>query len=101
LFFLISFRFLIHPANQRTMATSYEEVDLIDMELEEEGTVFRYPCPCGDKFFITIDELLENEDKAKCPSCSLILKVKYDANELEKRYTSNDETENGECKAKE
>lgn len=67
------------------MAATYEEVDLLDMELDQEQEVFRYPCPCGDKFFITIEELFENEDKATCPSCSLILKVEYDAEKLERR----------------
>jgi diphthamide biosynthesis protein 3 len=65
--------------------STYEEVELLDMDLDEAQEVYTYPCPCGDKFFITIDDLLDNEDKAKCPSCSLILKVQYDPEELEKR----------------
>jgi diphthamide biosynthesis protein 3 len=67
------------------MSTSYDEVDLLDMDLDQEEEVFRYPCPCGDKFFITIEDLLDNEDKATCPSCSLILKIEYDSDKLEKR----------------
>ena len=63
--------------------SAYENVDLLDMELDEEQELYTYPCPCGDRFFITLDDLLDNEDKAKCPSCSLILKVQYDPDELE------------------
>lgn len=63
---------------------AYEEVDLLlDMRYEEDNEVFKYPCPCGDKFFITVEDLLDNENKASCPSCSLILKVKFDVAELE------------------
>jgi len=66
--------------------SAYEEVDLLDMELDEGEEVYTYPCPCGDKFFITVEDLFDNEDKARCPSCSLILKVKFDPDELEARF---------------
>jgi len=56
--------------------------------------VYTYPCPCGDKFTITEvpsrvvfsfmvscgaqEELFDGEDVARCPSCSLIVRVIYD-----------------------
>ena len=38
----------------------------------QEASTFYYPCPCGDKFQITIDELLDGEGAsalgaAMCP----------------------------------
>lgn len=65
------------------MASAYEEVDLLDMTMEVEEEMFTFPCPCGDVFFIPIDDLLDNEDKAKCLSCSLILQVNYQPEELD------------------
>jgi len=37
-----------------------------------------YACPCGDKFYITLDDLKAGEEIATCPSCSLKIKVIYD-----------------------
>jgi diphthamide biosynthesis protein 3 len=67
------------------MSSYYEEVDLLDMTLENEEN-FTSPCPCGDKFFIPLEDLLDNEDEAGCPSCSLILKVKYDADYIREKF---------------
>ncbi|KAJ0550537.1 putative diphthamide biosynthesis protein [Helianthus annuus] len=41
------------------------------MEWNEELKVYTYPCPCGDLFQITKDELKIGEEIARCPSCSL------------------------------
>ncbi|KAL5708276.1 hypothetical protein ACHQM5_019090 [Ranunculus cassubicifolius] len=38
---------------------------------------FTYPCPCGDLFQITKDELKIGEEIARCPSCSLYITVIY------------------------
>lgn len=62
----------------------YNEVELEEMEYNIEERTFTYPCPCGDKFVIELDELLIGEIKAICPSCSLVIKVSYDMSELEK-----------------
>ncbi len=32
----------------------YDEIEIEDMTWDAEKTTFFYPCPCGDKFFITL-----------------------------------------------
>lgn len=59
----------------------YDEVEIEDMEYEEETGKYYYPCPCGDRFVIHEDELLAGEDIARCPSCSLLIRVIYDLEE--------------------
>nr|DAD42513.1 TPA_asm: hypothetical protein HUJ06_000743 [Nelumbo nucifera] len=56
---------------------SYDDVEIEDMEWEEELQAFTYPCPCGDLFQITKEELRLGEEIARCPSCSLYINVKY------------------------
>ena len=31
----------------------YDEVEIEDMDYDEESETYYYPCPCGDRFFIT------------------------------------------------
>ncbi|KAA6415262.1 MAG: Diphthamide biosynthesis, partial [Trebouxia sp. A1-2] len=57
---------------------SYDDVEIEDMEWNEELSAFTYPCPCGDLFQITKEELAEGEEIARCPSCSLYITVVYD-----------------------
>jgi diphthamide biosynthesis protein 3 len=45
---------------------------------------YTYPCPCGDRFQITIDDLRDGEEIAVCPSCSLMIRVIFDAEDLPK-----------------
>ena len=73
------------------MATYYDEVAIEDMEFDEDEQTYYYPCPCGDRFFITVEELQDGEDIAPCPSCSLELKVLYDPDDFE--YDSDEEDE--------
>jgi len=68
-----------------------------DMDFDEENLVFHSPCPCGDRFEISLVhsnfvlcwldvtncdneqvQLQGGEDIARCPSCSLIIRVIYD-----------------------
>ena len=56
----------------------YDEIEIEDMEWVQEDDAFYYPCPCGDRFLITAEELLMGEEVARCPSCSLIIRVIYD-----------------------
>lgn len=60
----------------------HDEVELEDFEWDDKLEAFTYPCPCGDQFLITYDELECGEEVATCPSCSLIVKVIYDIDDL-------------------
>ena len=35
----------------------HDEIELEDFEFDEELGAYTYPCPCGDQFIITEDEL--------------------------------------------
>jgi diphthamide biosynthesis protein 3 len=56
----------------------YDTVEIEDMEFNEELDAFTYPCPCGDRFFISVNDLKAGDEIATCPSCSLRVKVIYD-----------------------
>ncbi|KAK7341542.1 hypothetical protein VNO80_24475 [Phaseolus coccineus] len=56
---------------------SYDEVEIEDMEWNEELQAYTYPCPCGDLFQITKEDLKLGEEIARCPSCSLYITVVY------------------------
>lgn len=56
----------------------YDEIEIEDMNFDERLQQYTFPCPCGDKFSITLEELLDGEDIATCPSCTLRIKVIYD-----------------------
>lgn len=60
----------------------YEEVEIEDMEFDADKLLYTYPCPCGDVFRITLEELYEGEDIAKCPSCTLRIRVVFEAEDL-------------------
>ncbi|KAM4559645.1 diphthamide biosynthesis protein 3-like [Odontesthes bonariensis] len=60
------------------MSVFYDEVEVEDFEYDEETETFYFPCPCGDRFAITKEDLENGEEVATCPSCSLIVKVIYD-----------------------
>ncbi|XP_075144970.1 diphthamide biosynthesis 3 [Haematobia irritans] len=60
------------------MSIYHDEVEIEDFEYDEEEEMYYYPCPCGDRFQISKEELIEGEEVATCPSCSLIIKVIYD-----------------------
>lgn len=61
----------------------YDEIELEDMSYDEEKDLFHYPCPCGDRFEITRQQLKDAEDVARCPSCSLIIRVVFDPIDFE------------------
>eukprot|EP01039_Chlorochromonas_danica_P010532 gene10532-11669_t len=56
----------------------YEEVEIEDMIFQAESGIFQYPCPCGDKFAISLDDLFDGEDIAHCPSCTLKIRIIFD-----------------------
>jgi diphthamide biosynthesis protein 3 len=64
------------------MSIYHDEIEIEDMEYDEETEMYYYPCPCGDKFQISKQELQDGEDVARCPSCSLIVRVIYDLDEF-------------------
>ncbi|CAJ0552025.1 Ff.00g060040.m01.CDS01 [Fusarium sp. VM40] len=66
----------------------YDEVEIEDMIFDEAMGVYQFPCPCGDKFQITLEDLLDEQDIAVCPSCSLMIRVIFDLDDLPKPPTS-------------
>ncbi|EPQ53027.1 zf-CSL-domain-containing protein [Gloeophyllum trabeum ATCC 11539] len=60
------------------MGAYYDEIEIEDMAWDEAKGVYHYPCPCGDRFEISRQQLRDYEDIATCPSCSLIIRVIYD-----------------------
>lgn len=56
---------------------SYDDVEIEDMEWKDELQAYTYPCPCGDVFQITKEDLRLGEEIARCPSCSLYITVIY------------------------
>ncbi|RWS28061.1 CSL zinc finger containing protein-like protein [Leptotrombidium deliense] len=62
----------------------HDEIEIEDFEYDDENETFTYPCPCGDLFTVSKEELLNGEEIARCPSCSLVIRVIYNADELQK-----------------
>ncbi len=60
----------------------YDEVEIEDMVFDPDTQLFTYPCPCGDRFQICLDDLIDGEDVAVCPSCSLMIQVIFDEEDL-------------------
>jgi CSL zinc finger len=69
----------------------YDEVEIEDMTFNPETEVYSYPCPCGDRFQISLEELLDGEDIASCPSCTLRIRVIYDEESLPKSNLGSNE----------
>ncbi|KXT14381.1 hypothetical protein AC579_2778 [Pseudocercospora musae] len=62
----------------------YDEIEIEDMTFDETTQLYHYPCPCGDRFEINIDDLRGGEEIAVCPSCSLQIRVIFDVDDLPK-----------------
>ncbi|PBK98396.1 zf-CSL-domain-containing protein [Armillaria gallica] len=81
------------------MGAYYDEIEIEDMVWDAEKRLYHYPCPCGDRFEISRQQLANYEDIATCPSCSLIIRVIYDPldyeDEEEEEEDENDEEESG------
>ncbi|CEL61216.1 Diphthamide biosynthesis protein 3 OS=Ustilago maydis (strain 521 / FGSC 9021) GN=DPH3 PE=3 SV=1 [Rhizoctonia solani AG-1 IB] len=69
----------------------YDEVEIEDMTWDEAKGVFHYPCPCGDRFEISRQQLANYEDIATCPSCSLIIRVIFDPLDFEDEEPDEDD----------
>ena len=61
----------------------HDEIEIEDMVFDEDQQIYHYPCPCGDQFEITLEDLKAGEEIATCPSCSLIIRVIYDFEDFE------------------
>lgn len=61
----------------------HDEVEIEDFQYDEETETFTYPCPCGDLFTISREDLENGEEVATCPSCSLIVKVIYNPDDID------------------
>ncbi|KAL3768591.1 hypothetical protein ACHAW5_001888 [Stephanodiscus triporus] len=60
----------------------YEEVEFEDLDYDPKTQIYTYPCPCGDKFSISLEALWDGEDIATCPSCTLRIEIIYDEEDL-------------------
>lgn len=56
----------------------YDEIELEDLSFDKATQLFTYPCPCGDRFEIFLDDLRDGQDVAVCPSCSLMVRVIFE-----------------------
>lgn len=61
----------------------YDEIEIEDFTFDATTHLFQHPCPCGDKFAISIEDLQDGEEIAICPSCSLMVKVIFEPEDLE------------------
>jgi len=77
----------------------YEEIEFEDLDYNPQTQIYTYPCPCGDKFTISLEALWDGEDIATCPSCTLRIEIIYDEEDLPPLRNdddSDDDEEGGE-----
>ena len=60
------------------MTAVYDEIEIEDMTFDEALQIYTYPCPCGDRFEVLLDDLRHGDDIAQCPSCSLQIRVVFE-----------------------
>ncbi|KAG9518354.1 hypothetical protein KCV07_g5697, partial [Aureobasidium melanogenum] len=53
----------------------YDEIEIEDMTYDPVTQLYTYPCPCGDRFEINIEDLRDGEEIAVCPSSLVTLPV--------------------------
>lgn len=68
--------------HSNTFQPVYDDVDLEDMNWDSLLSAYVYQCPCGDLFQITPTELRAGDEIARCPSCTLVVRVVYDPDDL-------------------
>ena len=70
----------------------YDEIEIEDMTFDARLKIYHYPCPCGDRFEISLADLRGAEmDIAVCPSCSLMIRVIYEIEDLEEEEEEKNE----------
>lgn len=60
----------------------YDEIEIEDCTYDETLQIYHYPCPCGDRFEISIDDMRDGYDIARCPSCSLTIRLIFEPSDL-------------------
>lgn len=69
-------------AHNSTMADEdlnlYDEIEIEDCFYDETLQIYHHPCPCGDRFEISMADMRDGEDIARCPSCSLMIRIIFD-----------------------
>lgn len=61
----------------------YDSIEIEDMTWDPVTQCFYYPCPCGDQFAVAFDDLESGDTNiATCPSCSLMIEVVFDSEDL-------------------
>ncbi|KAG8627360.1 hypothetical protein KVT40_004843 [Elsinoe batatas] len=60
----------------------YDEIEIEDMTYDSTLEIYHYPCPCGDRFEIGLADLRDGEEIAVCPSCSLMIRVVFEVEDL-------------------
>ncbi|KEZ46086.1 hypothetical protein SAPIO_CDS0935 [Scedosporium apiospermum] len=70
----------------------YDEIEIEDMTFDADRQIYHYPCPCGDRFEISLYDLRDESDIAVCPSCSLMIRVIYALEDLPPEPSTVDST---------
>lgn len=70
------------PSSTGNDLNIYDEIEIEDMTYDAALQIYHYPCPCGDRFEIAVADLRDGQDVAVCPSCSLMIRVIFDAQDL-------------------
>jgi diphthamide biosynthesis protein 3 len=73
----------------------YEEIEIEDMTFDAASQTYSYPCPCGDRFKISLEDLWDGEDVADCQSCTLFIQVIYEEENLPALRDDSDDEDNG------
>lgn len=62
--------------------TIYDQIEIEDFTFDPDTQLFTYPCPCGDRFQISIYDMQEQDNIAVCPSCSLMVEIIFEKDDL-------------------
>mmetsp|Transcript_11434 Transcript_11434/g.18388 ORF Transcript_11434/g.18388 Transcript_11434/m.18388 type:complete len:141 (-) Transcript_11434:252-674(-) len=74
----------------------YDEIEIEDMTYDPDTLTYSYPCPCGDRFKVTLEDLWEGDDIADCQSCTLFIQVIYEKENLPPLPGRDDDDEDGD-----